>query len=152
MPKIKINLKREIKIFKEIQEKLPKEYRNTVKKDSWCNLSLESKKEYLLKNRPVSEVLLEKILIENYVSFEPQAYAHGYWLDFQILPSKLGVEVDGSYHFTPEQNTKDKNRTENLEKYGWTLLRFSDGEIRNNPKRVVSEIKLERDRKLLAKN
>ena len=45
-----------------------------------------------------------------------------YWLDFAWPDKKIYFEVDGRTHFTEKGILHDKERTEFLEKEGWTLI------------------------------
>ena len=55
-----------------------------------------------------------------------------YRSDFAIPDLKLAVECDGEYwHKQPEAVAKDRKRDAELARYGWTVLRFSEKEIKN---------------------
>ena len=42
------------------------------------------------------------------------------------------IEIDGAEHFTEEGRIKDDLRTEILEKYGLTVIRFTNRQIEKN--------------------
>ena len=74
------------------------------------------------------------------VCFRRQHIIGDYIVDFACLKSKLVVEVDGEYHFTPEQQTEDKIRQSDLERMGFCVLRFSNQDVFSNIERVILEI------------
>ncbi len=49
-----------------------------------------------------------------------------YIADFCIPLKKIVLEIDGGYHFTPEQRIKDKKRTSDLKKAGYKVIRHSN--------------------------
>lgn len=49
--------------------------------------------------------------------------------DFCFPDSKLIIEVDGEYHYTPEQSIKDIERTAILKNQGYTILRINNQKI-----------------------
>lgn len=58
-----------------------------------------------------------------------------YIVDFICRKLKLTIEIDGySHHF---KEVEDKDRDERLEKLGYTVLRFSESEIRNDLDNVI---------------
>ncbi|MEO1447925.1 MAG: endonuclease domain-containing protein [Bacteroidota bacterium] len=52
-----------------------------------------------------------------------------YIVDFYCPKAKLVIEIDGSYHFHPDQAAADAHRTANLEQYGLAIIRFSNKEV-----------------------
>jgi acetyl-CoA synthetase len=52
----------------------------------------------------------------------------------------LTIEVDGGYHHTQEQKEYDAARTKYLSELGFTELRFTNEEVRNNINAVVKKI------------
>ena|SRR5690348_7044090 len=63
-----------------------------------------------------------------------------YIADFYCYECKLIVEVDGSFHFTPEQATYDQRRTKELESCGIKVLRFPNDQVLKNMSAVRKEI------------
>jgi very-short-patch-repair endonuclease len=55
-----------------------------------------------------------------------------YALDFAFLEKMLDVEIDGNTHNQPSVAQKDKIRDASLSEMGWTVIRFTDGEIKKN--------------------
>lgn len=73
-------------------------------------------------------------------SFHRQKPLENYIVDFYCKPLKLVIEVDGGYHFTPEQRVLDRHRQEILEGMGLHFLRFRDEEIRESMNAVIKAI------------
>lgn len=55
-----------------------------------------------------------------------------YYADIAIPSIKLIIEVDGGYHSTPEQQSKDKQRDEDFKSIGYTTLRYTNEQLENN--------------------
>lgn len=58
-------------------------------------------------------------------------------VDFYCAKLKLVIEVDGDTHYTDEGLLYDKRRTEILEKYGLSVVRFTNHEVLNNFESVI---------------
>jgi leucyl-tRNA synthetase len=70
-----------------------------------------------------------------------QHYIGNFIADFVCLEKKLIIEVDGEYHNDLEQKEKDDERTLILEqKYFYKVIRFTNDEVINDLKSVVSKI------------
>ena len=63
------------------------------------------------------------------VQFKRQRPFGRYVLDFYCSRVKLGIELDGSQHFTAEGQESDANRTAYLNSLGIKILRFTNREI-----------------------
>ncbi len=64
------------------------------------------------------------------------------WLDFAVAELKLAIEVDGYLaHSSPEAFRKDRHRQNALVRDGWTVLRFTAQQIRDDIDAVISEIR-----------
>ena len=61
--------------------------------------------------------------------------------DFYCHKFKLVVEVDGEYHYDDEQLEYDEGRTAELERFGITVIRFTNDEVMEDIDRVVEEIR-----------
>lgn len=55
-------------------------------------------------------------------TFINNLFVKKYWLDFAWPDKKIYFEVDGRTHFTEKGILHDKERTDFLEKEGWTLI------------------------------
>ena len=72
--------------------------------------------------------------------FRRQHIIGEYIVDFVCLKRQLVIEVDGGYHFTPEQQEQDQLRTEELQKLGYREIRFTNEEVLSAPDTVISKI------------
>ncbi len=59
-------------------------------------------------------------------------------VDFACVQHKLIVEIDGGYHENTEQI--DARRQRHLEDLGWTVVRFTNEEIEEQPEAVLSSL------------
>jgi 5-methyltetrahydrofolate--homocysteine methyltransferase len=77
--------------------------------------------------------------------FRRQHIIDQFIVDFVCLESKLIVEVDGKIHFKPENIKSDAERTERLNRLGFTVLRFTNeevlGDIDNVQKKILDKLK-----------
>lgn len=63
-----------------------------------------------------------------------------YIADFICVKRNLIIEIDGGYHSQEEQKIKDYLRTEDIEKMGFEIMRFSNDEIFRNLPEVLDKI------------
>ena len=63
------------------------------------------------------------------LQFKRQKPFGRYVLDFYCSKVKLGVELDGSQHFSAEGMERDENRTAYLNSLGIQVLRFTNHEV-----------------------
>lgn len=71
--------------------------------------------------------------LRNYpVRFSRQKVLGKYIVDFYCAKAKLVIELDGAQHYEDNNKEKDAERTFFLEKYGITVMRFTNGEINTN--------------------
>ena len=61
-------------------------------------------------------------------------------LDFYCAKCRLGIELDGKHHFTENGIGYDKARTELLNAYGVTILRFTNVQVREDFSYVCNQI------------
>jgi very-short-patch-repair endonuclease len=61
--------------------------------------------------------------------------------DFYCHKLKLIVEVDGGVHFNDQAKKHDEGRTAELEKFGITVIRFSNQQILSDKDLVIKQIK-----------
>jgi len=61
-------------------------------------------------------------------------------VDFVCLEIKLIIEVDGGYHSEPKQAFSDEERTAELNKLGFWVIRFDNEEIIHNIDQVIQNI------------
>lgn len=92
------------------------------------------------------EQKLYKIILSSNIPFAFYAqYQAGPGLQYQLdgaFPAiKLGVEADSkTYHSAPEKIMSDKKRDASLATHGWTILRFTEGELNEQPQEIVNVI------------
>ncbi len=72
--------------------------------------------------------------------FRRQHIIGTYIADFVCLSQKLIVEVDGLVHEIPENKLSDAERTAELNKYGFEVIRFTNDEVVNNTDFVLNSI------------
>ena len=66
------------------------------------------------------------------IRFSRQKVIDNFIADFYCDKAKLVIEIDGSQHYTEEGREKDNFRTEILEDYDLTLIRFTNYQVVNN--------------------
>lgn len=102
----------------------------------------------LTKTATESELKLKLFFDKNNLSYEFQKviYIHSdykivkfYIADFYIPFSKLIIEVDGGYHNTYEQVMKDADRTRELIKAGYKVVRFNNEDV-DYPSQIMLKI------------
>ena len=76
------------------------------------------------------------------VRFLHQKVIDGYIVDFYCHEVRLIVELDGSQHYDPENQKKDRERTKNLESRGLRVIRIPNNEITRNFSGVCEYIDL----------
>lgn len=73
--------------------------------------------------------------------FRRQHIIGQYIADFACLETRLIIEIDGKYHFANEQIEEERIRTEILNKYGYTVIRFTNEEVLCNLETTIKRIK-----------
>ena len=85
---------------------------------------------FLRKNMTPEEKHLWYDFLRHYpVKIYKQRIIDNFIADFYCHKAKLVIELDGSQHYTPEGKTYDAARTEILERYGLTVIRFFNKDI-----------------------
>ncbi|MES1216062.1 MAG: adenine deaminase C-terminal domain-containing protein [Bacteroidota bacterium] len=74
--------------------------------------------------------------------FRRQHIIGPYIADFVCLNKRLIIEVDGLIHHIPENKISDAERTLELNKLGFTVIRFTNEEVCNMPEKVLPAILL----------
>ncbi len=75
------------------------------------------------------------------LKFRRQAVVGSFVADFLCHRLKLVIEVDGEIHLAPAQRDRDQNRTAYLEEHGYTVLRFQNSEVLDQPAAVVERLR-----------
>lgn len=81
-----------------------------------------------IKGNALGTKFLRQYIIKDYIA------------DFISLYNCLVIEVDGGYHFSPEQMEWDAYRTAELEKLGFKVIRFRNEEVLYNIEHVIDTI------------
>ena len=82
------------------------------------------------------EVLANKRL--DNLKFTRQKPLDEYIVDFYSAELMIAIEIDGDTH--AEQEQYDKRRTENLNKYGVVVIRYTNAEVLNNLEGVYQDL------------
>ena len=84
----------------------------------------------LRKNQTPWERKLWYEFLRNYpVKFRRQATIGNYIVDFYCPKARLIIELDGGGHYNKKEFERDKKRTERLNEYEVTVIRFSNYEV-----------------------
>jgi very-short-patch-repair endonuclease len=93
-----------------------------------------------LRNNPTpQEQTLWRLLSRYRPKFTRQLSLDPFFADLACREARLIVEIDGSQHFA---SRADAVRTRLLEQEGWTLIRFWNSEVNENPEGVAEAILL----------
>lgn len=103
-------------------------------------------KEFALQHRNVptqaESILWEEIKGKKQgAKFRRQHIISRYIADFVCINKCLIIEVDGNIHQLPDNLENDLQRTANLNELGFTVLRFTNEEIKFNLQKCINEIK-----------
>lgn len=89
---------------------------------------------------PEENKLWYQYLAKSHIRFVRQKPIDNYILDFYCPEKKIGIELDGSQHYTEEGIEYDKIRTDILNAYNITIIRFTNKEVRKNFIEVCEQI------------
>ena len=79
--------------------------------------------------------------LRNYpIRFQRQKPIDQYIVDFYCAKASLIIELDGSGHYDPAEEEKDRIRTEKLEEHGCMVMRFCNLDVDRNFYGVCSVI------------
>ena len=105
------------------------------------NKNLAENARTLRKNRTKEEQKLWKLfLCRCQPRFHRQYVIGNYIVDFYCHKAKLVVELDGSQHYTPEEQQNDQKRTKYLQSLGLQVLRVSNLDVMRRFESVCTEI------------
>ena len=74
------------------------------------------------------------------VKFRRQHSIERYIIDFFCCELKLAIELDGNSHFSEQAQAYDHQRTQDLNKLGIRVLRFTNNEVNHNVEEVLASI------------
>jgi very-short-patch-repair endonuclease len=115
---------------------------NSKARPAWDSFTRSEKEASLRERATLSEIELNRMLGLHPVTqgqFKFQAAWRGYYLDFLFAKQKLVVELDGACHKTAKAKMTDARRTAKLNKAGYRVIRFWNGELRQ-PEKVMTRI------------
>ena len=88
------------------------------------------------------KILWEKLRLNQLgYRFKPQHPIHEFIVDFYCHKARLIVEIDGGYHLEKDQLEYDLNRSNTLEEFGLTIIRFKNEDVLERIDFVLDEIK-----------
>ena len=101
---------------------------------------IEAARELRRRHTPAEQVLWGHLRGRrlNGLKFRRQYPVGSFITDFCCPAKRLIVEVDGEVH--EQQHDQDRARTEHLESYGYTVIRFTNLDVANRIDFVLSEI------------
>ena len=103
--------------------------------------SLRSLAQSLRKKMTLEERILWYQYLRTYpIQWNRQKVLGSYIVDFYCKRAKLIVELDGSQHYDPRTVAYDQTRTAYLNTLGYTVLRFSNTDIKTNLTGVCERI------------
>lgn len=82
-------------------------------------------------NLTPAESLFYKMISKKRVPSKCQHVIHPYIADFMIFRgyTKIVIEIDGGYHFTPNQIKKDEIRSEFIKSKGYEIIRIKNEDV-----------------------
>jgi very-short-patch-repair endonuclease len=101
------------------------------------------KRRFLRNNPTESEKILWQWLRKKKIlgyKFRRQYGIDAFIVDFYCPRAKLAIEIDGEIHKSREVVLDDRKRQEYIEQFGITFLRFTNAEIENDIRQVISLI------------
>ena len=101
-----------------------KEYAQSLRK----NMTMEEKHLWYDFLKKLNVVVNRQKVIDKYI------------VDFCIPSAKLIIELDGSQHYEPDSKAYDKQRDTFLSAQGYTVLRYTNFDIKKNFDGVCSDI------------
>ena len=115
----------------------------TADKKQYAKLGLKERARGMRHEPTPTEAKMWQLLRGNQlgVKFRRQHSIDHYIVDFVCLTHKLIVELDGPGHLEPDQADYDQGRTAYLMELGYRILRFTNEQALNLPKRVLATIK-----------
>jgi very-short-patch-repair endonuclease len=118
-----------------------------VNDERWGIRNIRSKKSFRQQLRsfgtPAEAVLWKSLQSRQIIGkrFRRQHSIGRYVVDFYCPESRLIVELDGDYHFSPTIEGYEEERTRFLETLGLRVLRFENRDVLENLEGVLETIK-----------
>jgi len=122
---------------------LPQDKIFTADKKQYARLELKERARGMRHEPTPAETKLWQHLRGNQLGakFRRQHSIDRYIVDFVCIEHKLIIELDGAGHLEPDQADYDNGRTAYLNELGYRVLRFSNEQALNLPRRVLATIK-----------
>jgi very-short-patch-repair endonuclease len=117
-----------------------KSEKRAAKDRAWSKLTIHEKRQSLTDTRTYWEKRLDDELRKRNIPFDIQVPVGPYFADFQILPGKVAVEIDGSSHDTAERKQKDIKRDKQFRNMRWKVLRFRNEEVHKDIDGIIRRI------------
>ena len=98
----------------------------------------------LRKNMTLAEVLLWNQLKQKKMlgfDFDRQRPIDEYIVDFYCKELMLAIEIDGASHNFEDSDVRDMERQDRLENLGVRVLRFTDGDVKQNLEGVLRGVR-----------
>lgn len=95
------------------------------------------------KNPTEAETKLWEILKGRKIAgykFRRQHIIGSYIADFVCIPERLVIEVDGLIHQVPENKANDEERTKDLNRLGFNVVRYTNDEVLKKPSEVINSL------------
>ncbi|HEV3472603.1 MAG TPA: DUF559 domain-containing protein [Actinomycetota bacterium] len=62
-------------------------------------------------------------------------------IDYAYPAEKVAIELDGyRWHSSPDRLVSDRRRGNSIVLAGWTLVRFTDPDVKQEPRQVVASV------------
>jgi very-short-patch-repair endonuclease len=107
--------------------------KNNPDKTAWRTSNLSYPEKLFLEKLEVLNWGQKYSIIREYCVFP-------YFIDFAFINEKVAVEIDGSQHLLEERKKNDDKKDDLLLKDGWSVIRITDKEVKNNLDKVMEEI------------
>ena len=122
---------------------LPQDKIFTADKKQYARIELKERARGMRHKPTPAEAKMWQLLRGNQfgIKFRRQHSIDRYIVDFVCLTYKLIVELDGAGHLEPDQADYDQGRTAYLQELGYRILRFTNEQALNLPRRVLATIK-----------
>ncbi|MGQ1892077.1 endonuclease domain-containing protein [Thermophagus sp. OGC60D27] len=108
-----------------------------------AKVAIFTKAKFLRKNMTPAEKTLWSRIKGNKIlglRFRRQHPIDIFIADFYCHKIKLVIELDGNIHDEPTQKEYDTNRTEELNRLGITVIRFTNKDVLENTDQVITQI------------
>lgn len=117
-------------------------YIKTVRRLFFNSPQMKGRRKSLRNNSTKEEVILWNKLRNNQLGekFTRQYSIGNYVVDFYCPKKRIAVELDGSQHNDDEKKMYDEERTEYINQFGVTLLRFWNGDVLKDIETVLEVI------------